>query len=653
MERGNNIRTISSNTKQYKSYTEPKYTSNKRVYNTDSITELNNAKTYKVDSNKSKKKRFFPRSISAKVLFDHYDKKNCEHCEGIDNLMKNDKSNLSIFIQDNSSQFLKLFGNKRYNRNSPYLFVEDHKCGIDDKIGLVPIPSKPRLIMKSPDERHKLYEMQRKIVMIRRFQYGQKNFSEPNFFRYSEYNDEASLYKIILIQKIFRGFIIRKKVEYIFNFRALIYELEKILNHLITRRILRLLINIEPQIQDKNDDNDDDNNNYNKENNYIANVKKNKQNVMDELYRNNYVYKNKNLKNEEKKPDNIFININDVKKYSKKIVPKERIKTSPSLLTKDIYDIKNTKDKIDKIENNYKNHFNSRKQILKKEEEKINNEKKGLYIDKIYYSQTVQKIVNFNNIMRNALQKAVFRKKPKEKKSELDLKEEVKYRIDIQPDIILKKNINDIIDNEEEKIISNQNFTFKDKGFYIDIARKRIIKKDDNIKNIKKPLIFTIDKNVDFKYENKINLKSKKDDDKDVILNQVYIMPKEKYCYITKEHKRYKEDKDKKLNKEEIKENIPKKELIIDLNERFKYEEKIIQKPEQEDKNKNILINNKIEIKFEGKLIDKPENKEDKNKILSMENNSNFNFIKIKKDSKEPITNKNIIKDNNFSINFI
>ena len=648
MEGGNNIRTISSNTKQYKSYTEPKYTSNKKVYNTDSITEHNNAKTYKVNSNNSKKKKLFPRSISAKILFDHYDKKNCGRCEGIDNLMKSDKTNLSIFIENNSSQFLKLFGNKRYNRNSPYLFVEDHKYGIDDKIGLVPIPSKPRLIMKSPDERHKLYEMQRKIVMIRRFQYGQKNFSEPNFFRYSEYNDEESLYKIILIQKNLRGFIIRKKVEYIFNFRTLIYELEKILNHLIIRRILRLLINFEPKIKEEND------NNNIKENNYITKMKKNKQNVMDELYRNNYVYKNKNLKNEEKKPDNIYINSNDMKKYSKKIVPKERIKTSPSLLIKDIYDIKNTKDKIDKIENNYKNHYNSKKQTLKKEEEKINTEQKGLYIDKIYYSQMVQKIVNFNNIMRNALQKAVFRKKPNEKKSELDLKEEINYRIDIQPEVILKKNINDNIDNEEPKIINNKNFCFKEKGFYIDIARKRIIKKkDDNIKNIKKPLIFTIDKNVDFKYENKNKLKNKKEDDKIIISNQVFLMSKEKYYYITKERKRFIESKEKKLNEVEIKENIPKKELIIDSNERFKYDEKTIQKPEQEDKNKNILINNKIEIKYEGKLIDKLENKEDNKKNLYIENNSNFNYIKIKKDEEKPDSNKDIIKDNNFSINYI
>ena len=46
----------------------------------------------------------------------------------------------------------------------------------DEKIGLVPLPSKPKIVMKSPKESMELHEIQRKIVMIRRFQYGKRNF---------------------------------------------------------------------------------------------------------------------------------------------------------------------------------------------------------------------------------------------------------------------------------------------------------------------------------------------------------------------------------------------------------------------------------------------------------------------------------------------
>ena len=121
MDEDNNAKTISSNMKPFKSFTEPRSVSNKKIYVTDS----NERKSNKMSDN-SQKKRRFPRSISEKVIFDHYDKKNCVYCKGIDNLVKNDKSKLSIFIQDNS-QYLKLFGNQRYNRSSPYLFVEKSK----------------------------------------------------------------------------------------------------------------------------------------------------------------------------------------------------------------------------------------------------------------------------------------------------------------------------------------------------------------------------------------------------------------------------------------------------------------------------------------------------------------------------------------------
>ena len=636
MELENNIRTISANSKPYKSFTEPKLNSEKRIYNLDSILDINtNTISTKLQSDNIKKKKKFPRSISVKGFFDHYDKRNCEHCEGIDNLVEEDKSKLSSFIQNNS-QFLKLFGNRRYNRSSPYLFVEDHKCGKDDRIGLVPIPSKPRVIMKSPEENTNLYEIQRRIVMIRRYQYGKRNFSEPNKLKndYIEYIDEDNLLKIILIQKIFRGYTVRVKVYSIMNFKELINRFQELLDKIKAKRILRYLINYEKQIQSSNE--------KNKRSDYISKIKRNKKNIMEQ-------------------EENIFQNINDLKKYSKKIVPKERVKNSSSLSTKDYYDLKGTNDKINKIENSYKNHYDSKRNIVKKDETKENKVPKGLFIDKIFYSQMVQKVVNFNNIMRNALQKAVFRKKPKKDELELEEDKNKNKKTNIKHEI---PQVNIYLDNqlrnvkpEQENIIDSKIFIFKNKRCYINKTRKRKIKiKEDNIEEKQE----NIEENKDTQE------KLKKIPDNDIIINKVLNLPKEKLCYMTKQHRKY----NKILNKDEIKENIPTKGLIINQNERFKYEGELIpkekgtnynyleinldSKKENETKKIDLLTDNKIEIKYIGDINNiKFKKEEDKSQSLEIGDNSNVNFKNNDKSDKICCFTKNILKDNNFSINYI
>ena len=221
-----------SNQKYYqKQITDPKFEIDKELYHSNSANDLLDLKENKtkIKSERSKKKKHphLYRSMSAKTFFDHYDLKNCEYCQGIDNLLKLDKSNLSSFIQKNPS-FLKLFGNPRYNKSSPFLFVEDHKNRVDDeRIGLLPIPSKPKLIMKSKDEKNNLYEIQRQIVMMRRFQYGKK-YNEEMLLNNEENEDFfqkirtiqlwwKQMYKIIYIKQIFRGFRIRKRVDFIIS----------------------------------------------------------------------------------------------------------------------------------------------------------------------------------------------------------------------------------------------------------------------------------------------------------------------------------------------------------------------------------------------------------------------------------------------------
>ena len=249
------------------------------LYHSNSANDLldlkENKKKTKTKSDSTQKKKNFPRTRSANTYFDHYDINNCEYCYGIDDMLEEDKSKLSSFIENNPT-FLKLFGNKRYNKKSPFLFVEDHKNRIDDdRIGLLPIPSKPKVIMKSKEENNNLYEMQRKIVMMRRYQYGKKNLrgaylneDGEDFF---EKINKIQLWwkkmnKIITIQKVFRGYRIRNKVDFILNFMDIINKWQNILDKIMARRALRDLINKVPKKIPKNKF---------KSNDYISKVRRN------------------------------------------------------------------------------------------------------------------------------------------------------------------------------------------------------------------------------------------------------------------------------------------------------------------------------------------------------------------------------------------
>ena len=75
----------------------------------------------------------------------------------------------------NENNKLKLFGNSRYNKKNPSLFVQDIKNKISNKkMGLVPMPSTQSddKIFKEPNH---IYKIQRNLSMTRRFQYNKKN----------------------------------------------------------------------------------------------------------------------------------------------------------------------------------------------------------------------------------------------------------------------------------------------------------------------------------------------------------------------------------------------------------------------------------------------------------------------------------------------
>ena len=167
------------------------------------------------------------------MLYNHKHTSNCKYCHSFHKLLKKDKSALSIYIENNL-KYLKLFGNQRYNQNSPSLFVEDYKKKLSEKqMGLVPIPVK-RNKTKSVNNYYKLYNLQRSIVMVRRYQYGRKNFgpaptSNKNYDIALIQRWWKKIAKIILIQKYFRGYFIRKQVESVLNLHKFMKNFENVL----------------------------------------------------------------------------------------------------------------------------------------------------------------------------------------------------------------------------------------------------------------------------------------------------------------------------------------------------------------------------------------------------------------------------------------
>ena len=136
-------------------------------------------------------------------------------------MLKRERQRLKNYILNNS-KYVRLFGNKRYNDTNPILFVNDQKQKTKLKTnGLIPVPNKSRKKIKTKTEEKELYELQRSIVMMRRFQYNQKYGvgSELVTSRcsFSDFGKLQKWYKntqkIILIQSVYRAYKIRKAVN--------------------------------------------------------------------------------------------------------------------------------------------------------------------------------------------------------------------------------------------------------------------------------------------------------------------------------------------------------------------------------------------------------------------------------------------------------
>ena len=146
----------------------------------------------------------------------------CNICHHIKKMIRKDKRRLSDYIVNNE-KYVKLFGNSRYTNKPPSLFVKDEKKKLGQKkVGLIPLPLKSKKKMKSKEDHKQLYDLQRSIVMMRRFQYNhhvkgglikeytQKRINISDIIRIQRW--WKKILKIIKIQKYFRGYYMRKEI---------------------------------------------------------------------------------------------------------------------------------------------------------------------------------------------------------------------------------------------------------------------------------------------------------------------------------------------------------------------------------------------------------------------------------------------------------
>jgi hypothetical protein len=120
---------------------------------------------------------------------------------------------------------------------------------------LIPVPSKSGSKINQKEKKN-LYELQRSIVMIRRFQYNKRNFIDEeeyeNYFLSLVIKIQLwwkKIAKIIRIQKIFRGFFIRKAYKSLVAFKILMDEFENVLNKILRRKFFVKIRNFIPKVQ--------------------------------------------------------------------------------------------------------------------------------------------------------------------------------------------------------------------------------------------------------------------------------------------------------------------------------------------------------------------------------------------------------------------
>ena len=571
--------------KLLKEHNSLKMTKTSNNFNNNKITFSNNIRSNsfsKISNNSSTSlNNNMSISLKKKQLFHEKSKKHpkCSSCTNKrENILKKNKSALSNYILMNiigeKNYYypnIKLLGNSRYKYSSPLLFVEDQKNNISNSnYGLIPIPlkkfKKKDKNKENDEETKNLYELQRSIVMSRRFQYNKGKNKWKN-------NEDDFYKKIILIQRWWKDLIkinnnykiedLNKKLKNFAN-KNTFYQLK---NLLLKKTILNSICFISKI----------------KYNNLNENIKKIQYNFR--TYLKNYRF-GKELKI--KKNLNVICYITKYfLKYSFQNI-NESTKKKPNIKNI-IYNIDNS---INNIKNNLANEQeikNKYKDIIYENHNKNNNnfkEKKNVNPKNI----DMNKNGNLNSIQKNNLiNKKETNNNDKNKKTENNIIKQKNYNnkslINNKNNISIneneKKNINNV--NEDIKNNNNNNNINNNKqeknyiGNYNklnDFNNSQKGKKNNTNKNIMKIMKFLLlIKKSFYSYLYK-KLKNYKN-------NSIIIMPKIFICYITKDNIIIRKEKENRryiikgynLNDNKI------EKLEIEINNNDNFVEKIYKKP--------------------------------------------------------------------------
>ena len=401
--------------------------------------------------------------------------------QNLKKIIKKNKNELSHYIQNNT-QKVKLFGNPRYDKNSPTLFVEDFKNNLPEKkMGLIPLPSKKKKETDLLREPKNLFNMQRNISMVRRFQYQKKNDEKKLYYNKNNIIDSNNnkyfnmvqnwwkkIPKITDIQRVFIGYYVRKQVKPILKLYQFMKNFERFLVNLLLKDCLNRIKEYSA-LRRKQRING----------NYISKIRKyigirlNNKIIMIE---NNFrCYKAKTKKNFLLRGKNGRI-INK-KSFFTKIIYVEQNKTNNNIL---------------KLQNNIKNYIESKNYY---DRNLIHKYKGFYYYDKVFINKKNKKNVDFIKLLTHAVQLIAFKKKIYYKipnNYDIDDINKVKY---------IQKNYLQYYYNKIEKLFF---YNYKKSISYVDKIRK-----GTNIKEIE-----IIQKQI------KNHLEDKKNYEKNIIRNK-------------------------------------------------------------------------------------------------------------------------------------
>ena len=311
-------------------------------------------------------------------------------------IIKKNKLDLSDCIENKAEKNLKLFGNSRYNKKSPKLFVEDMKKKISSKkMGLIPMLTSKESESDLYKEPEYIYSMQRNLSMTRRYQYNKKEellkaqkdnqvYNKTNMYYKTVQSWWKQSPKIIKIQKVFKGFLVRKKMQPIFQSYQFMKYFE---NFLLTLKLKKTFMDI-----------------------LMFSLFKVRKKI-DGLF----ISKNRRIISKNITENTIMIQ-NNFRCYLAKakknfLLRKKRgfIFNKKSFITKKTYvEQNNIINNIVMLQSSIKSFIKSKKYFDKN----LIHKKNGIYyFEKVYLSYKNQKTIKFVQLMRHILQILAFKKK--------------------------------------------------------------------------------------------------------------------------------------------------------------------------------------------------------------------------------------------------